>query len=401
MTRLSSAISSGVTSARIGGRPSATETSQLDIGARQPRLGDLSDTLDDRGERDGFEARGLLGVVEHRAQDARHLLNLRVDGLQTRAGAIVGAGIVANHLDIPGHQIERRAGLVGEVGGDLAQRRDPFGPSQRLARGEQLVLVGRQLRVPERQIARRLLDALVQRLIEAFELIEHLVQALGNRAELVAPGDDRPRVQVPRRRVRHGPQDQRERLSEQLADGEVDEDRHERDRGEGEPEGDAGALLSRLQQALEANRRGHRIALAARHRQRQHHDGVAAIVGGHLGGDGASRQLEHLGTLFGGGADEDVRPARLVGLEHRDGVEHRIGFDQVVQGVAKVERVERLTARRQRVGRRLRGQPRRIDQRPVDVPLERANFEIRHARRHAGHDERDKQRQPGAERQAL
>ena len=134
VTRLNSAISSCVASALIGGRPSATETCSWMCGARQPRLRDFLHARDDVGERHDLEPGRLPRVVEHRPQHARDLLNLRRrrSAARERVRSSV-RGIVANHLDVARHQVQRRAGLVGDVGGDLAQRRHPLGARQRFA----------------------------------------------------------------------------------------------------------------------------------------------------------------------------------------------------------------------------------------------------------------------------
>ena len=48
-------------------------------------------------------------------------------------------------------------------------------------------------------------------------------------------------------------QDGAERLADELADGEVDEDRHEQDGRDGEPERDPKLVRARLEQALQAD----------------------------------------------------------------------------------------------------------------------------------------------------
>ena len=113
---------------------------------------------------------------------------------------------------------------MDDVGGDLTECRDAFGAPQRFPQREQLALAGGQLRIAERQVASRLVDPAVKRPVESFQLIEHLVQAGRDRAELVAPGQRRPRAQIPFPRLLHGPQDGAKRLSQQLTDREVDED---------------------------------------------------------------------------------------------------------------------------------------------------------------------------------
>ena len=153
------------------------------------------------------EPRRLPRVVEHRPQHARDLLDLRIDGPQPRAGPIIRLGVVADHLNVARHQVQRRAGLMGDVRGDLAQRRHALGTRQRFPKGEQLALAGCQLRVPKRQIASGLLDPLVKGLVEPLQLIEHVVQPVCDGAELVVPSQHRARAQIASRGLLHGPQD--------------------------------------------------------------------------------------------------------------------------------------------------------------------------------------------------
>jgi len=55
-----------------------------------------------------------------------------------------------------------------------------------------LILAGCQLRVPEREVPRGLIDLFVERVVERLQLIEHLVQAGGDGSKLVIVADRRP-----------------------------------------------------------------------------------------------------------------------------------------------------------------------------------------------------------------
>ena len=146
VTRLNSAISNCVASALTGGRPSATDASQPNVVTRQPRLRHLTHARDDVREVHDLHFRRLPRVVEHRPQHARDVLNLLVDGPQLRTRPIVRPRVVADHLNVARDEVQRRARLVDDVRGDLAQRRNALGAPQRFSQREQLALAGSQLR---------------------------------------------------------------------------------------------------------------------------------------------------------------------------------------------------------------------------------------------------------------
>ena len=118
---------------------------------------------------------------------------------------------------------------------------------------------------------------------------------------------------------------------------------------------------------------------------------------GLFGGHRSSRELQDLRALFRRGAREHAQVAGVVGFDDRDRIERRIGFDQVVQRIPDVQRVERRRLFGEDVGGRLSAQSRRIHQVAIEVPLERAHFHVGDARDHAEHDQRDEERQPGAQ----
>ena len=161
--------------------------------------------------------------------------------------------------------------------------------------------------------------------------------------------------------------------------------------GTREPEGDTKFVRARLGEALQADGDRHGVAFAPRHRQREHHQRAAA----HGWRAPSSRWPVRRGPGPPSRSSVDVLvntrgwPA-LAGLDDRDGIDHRIGFDQIVQRVANIERVERERPLGELVGGRSRGQPRRVDEVAVDVVLERPHFQVRHARDHAEHDEPDR-----------
>ena len=127
---------------------------QPNLGARQPRLGDLADALDDVGERDDLRTSDGCRAWSSIVRSTRVTCWICASTVRSRrAGPIVGPRVVADHLDVAGDQVQRRARLMGDVGGDLTQRRDALGAPERFAQREQLALAGRQLRVAERQIA--------------------------------------------------------------------------------------------------------------------------------------------------------------------------------------------------------------------------------------------------------
>ncbi len=177
----------------------------------------------------------------------------------------------------------------------------------------------------------------------------------------------------------------------------MDEDRHQHDGGDREAERDAQPVRACLQQTLQTNRDRHGIVRATRHRQDEREHGAAAIARGRLRRQGPPRQLQDLRAFFRRRAREHAQVAGLVGFDDRDRIDDRIGFHQVVQRISNVERIERRRPLREGVGGRSRSQARRIDKIAIDVPLEQAHFQVRHARGHAEHDERDEERQPRAE----
>jgi hypothetical protein len=77
--------------------------------------------------------------------------------------------------------------------------------------------------------------------------------------------------------------------------------------------------------------------------------------------------------------------------------EHRIGGHQSCN-VTNVPGVERQGSLSDIVRGRLRAQSGRVHQLGFDVLLERAHFEVRHARHDADHDERDEERERRAQR---
>ena len=135
-------------------------------------------------------------------------------------------------------------------------------------------------------------------MVEPRQLIEHLVQSRGDRPELVATGHRRPRTQIAFCGFVHDAQNGMERLTHELTDSDVDEDRHEHDGGEREPEGDAKFVRARLEQTLQPHRDRHGIIPSTRHRQGEHHDGAAAIARESFGGDRSSRQVQDFCAFF-------------------------------------------------------------------------------------------------------
>ena len=271
---------------------------QPDTRVRQPRLCKLPHPLDDVREVHDLEPGWLPRAVEHGAQHAGDLLDLRIDGQQPRTRPVVRARVVADHLDVTRHEVQRRARLMRDVGGGLTQRRHALGMPQRFPKCEQLVLAGCQLRIAEQEIASGLLDAVVKGLVEPLQLIEHLVQSRGDCTELVATRHRRPRAQIASGRLLHGAQNRAERLTDEPADGEVDEHRHEQNGRDREPECEEKSVRACLEETLQTHRHHDRRAPTTRHRQGEHHHRAAALAGRLFGGDGASRKLQDLHALF-------------------------------------------------------------------------------------------------------
>ena len=67
--------------------------------------------------------RRLPRLIEHRPQHVRHLGQLRFDDLEPLPHAGMRVWILADHLDVARHEIERRTDLMRDAGGHLAPPR--------------------------------------------------------------------------------------------------------------------------------------------------------------------------------------------------------------------------------------------------------------------------------------
>jgi len=134
--------------------------------------------------------------------------------------------------------------------------------------------------------------------LKPFQLVEHLVQAVRDGAELIMPGQGCPRAQIAFPCLLHGLQDGAQRLSEKLTDGEVHENRDEHDRGHGESERDPQSVGPCLKQTLQADGDDHGVVPTARHRQGHRDRRAGAIRRPRFCGDRPSGELHHLGAFL-------------------------------------------------------------------------------------------------------
>ena len=233
---------------------------------------------------------------------------------------------------------------MGHVCGHLPEGGDPLRPPERFSSGQQLIVAGCQLRVPERQVPRGLVDLFAERVVERLQLIEHLVQAGGDGSKLVIVADRRPSAQIALRRPFHRAQNRVERSSQQLADGEVHEDGHEQDGRNDEAQSDRQRMLARLQQAFQTDADGHGVAPVLRQGRCDRQYRTAAVAQGRSRLNGPASKIDYLCLLFCRSAGEDAGGPRLIGLDDRDRIDQRLRVHEVVEPITDVTRVERFLA---------------------------------------------------------
>ena len=172
--------------------------------------------------------------------------------------------------------------------------------------------------------------------------------------------------------------------------------------GRANPRATRKLLRARLEQALEADGDRHGVVLATRHRQARTSPPCrsASLVGACV----AMARPASSSTSARSSVDVLVKtrgcPASSVSMTE---IASTTGSAAIRS--CSVSRMSSGSSGSGRsasvVGGRSRRQPRRVDQVAVDVVLERAHFEVGHARHHPGHDERDQERQPRAQREVL
>ena len=116
-----------------------------------------------------------------------HLPDLFLDDRQARGVRRRRPELLFEQLHIARDQIERRADLMRDVGGGLADRGELLGAGELLAQAEEPMIGLDELLVALLHLHGGIADARLQRVVEMFEPRQHLVEALGDLAELVAP----------------------------------------------------------------------------------------------------------------------------------------------------------------------------------------------------------------------
>jgi hypothetical protein len=86
---------------------------------------------------------------------------------------------------------------VRHVCGHLTERSQPLGLSERFAERQHATIAFLDFRVALTELGGRIAHALLQCLVEMFHAGEHLVEAFGDRTQLVAACHARTRAEVP------------------------------------------------------------------------------------------------------------------------------------------------------------------------------------------------------------
>ena len=172
-----------------------------DAVGRQGGRPELLQVLEEAIEAEGLPVQlGTAGEVEEAAHDVAHALDLAADDPQALAGPFGQVLLGLQQLEVARHQVEGRAHLVGEGGGQLASHGQPLlgpelFPQQRVALDQ-----GRQLVVLGLQFGEGGVDAVLQVGVEAadladegfallaspLELHRHVIEPRGDEAQLVA-----------------------------------------------------------------------------------------------------------------------------------------------------------------------------------------------------------------------
>ena len=177
---------------------------ELHARSREPRPGNRARAIDDEADAGGDARRGLSRLVQHRPQNAGDLRQLRLDNLETLAHHRLGVGILADHLDVAGDEVERRADLVRDLRRHLADSRHAFGPGQRLLQAEHTLIALLEFGVPHQQLRCCFPHALLEDIARLLQPAQHLVQTVGHRPQLVASHHRRTRRKVAFRHAADG-----------------------------------------------------------------------------------------------------------------------------------------------------------------------------------------------------